>query len=41
MKMKKKRTFEDLETFLTSTVMGLIWGIAALVNLRKRRWVKG
>jgi hypothetical protein len=41
MKARKKR-FDDLETFLTSIVMGLIWGMAALINLRKRRrWIKG
>lgn len=40
--MRKKR-FEDLETFMASIAMGFIWGIAALLNLRKRkrRWSRG
>lgn len=41
MKMRKKR-FEELETLLASMAMGLIWGIASLISLRKkRRWIRG
>jgi len=39
--MKKKNTFEDLKTLLTSVLMGFIWGVASLTNLMNRkRWVR-
>jgi hypothetical protein len=31
------KSFEDLETILASVAMGLVWGVAALLNLKKRR----
>jgi hypothetical protein len=41
MRKNRKSVFDDLGMLLTSVAMGFIWGVASLVDLVRRRGVKG
>ena len=38
--IEMKNKFGDMETILASMALGLIWGVAALLNLKKGRLLR-